>query len=82
MQSKWVAEQVIELGRSRGLPVSVYRVDVVCGDRVTGACQTKDFVWLSPPHGPGGLRQRRDPVAEEGGPRLASRRCRSAGAGR
>ncbi|WP_420802657.1 thioester reductase domain-containing protein [Streptomyces cavernae] len=47
LQSKWVAEQVIELGRSRGLPVSVYRVDVVCGDRVTGACQTKDFVWLS-----------------------------------
>ncbi|MET9774611.1 thioester reductase domain-containing protein [Streptomyces sp. NPDC006367] len=47
LQSKWVAEQVIELGRSRGLPVSVYRVDVVCGDSRTGACQTKDFVWLS-----------------------------------
>jgi thioester reductase-like protein len=47
LQSKWVAEQVIGLGRSRGLPVSIYRVDVVCGDRVTGACQTKDFVWLS-----------------------------------
>ncbi|WP_435808622.1 thioester reductase domain-containing protein [Streptomyces afghaniensis] len=47
LQSKWVAEQVIALGRSRGLPVSIYRVDVVCGDRVTGACQTKDFVWLS-----------------------------------
>ncbi|MFJ4282333.1 thioester reductase domain-containing protein [Streptomyces massasporeus] len=47
LQSKWVAEQVIALGRSRGLPVSIYRVDVVCGDRATGACQTKDFVWLS-----------------------------------
>ncbi|MFG2905281.1 thioester reductase domain-containing protein [Kitasatospora sp. NPDC048286] len=47
LQSKWVAEQVIELGRSRGLPVSVYRVDVVSGDRESGACQTKDFVWLS-----------------------------------
>ncbi|MEU3607771.1 thioester reductase domain-containing protein [Streptomyces sp. NPDC035033] len=47
LQSKWVAEQVIELARDRGLPVSVYRVDVVCGDRETGACQTKDFVWLS-----------------------------------
>ncbi|GAA0273154.1 hypothetical protein GCM10010302_08460 [Streptomyces polychromogenes] len=47
LQSKWVAEQVIALGRSRGLPVSVYRVDVVSGDRETGACQTKDFVWLS-----------------------------------
>ncbi|SDD13130.1 thioester reductase domain-containing protein [Actinokineospora iranica] len=47
LRSKWVAEQVIGLGRARGLPVSVYRVDVVCGDRVSGACQTKDFVWLS-----------------------------------
>ncbi|MCX4543081.1 type I polyketide synthase [Streptomyces sp. NBC_01565] len=47
LRSKWVAEQVIEIARDRGLPVSVYRVDVVCGDRVTGACQTKDFVWLS-----------------------------------
>ncbi|WUH77227.1 thioester reductase domain-containing protein [Streptomyces sp. NBC_00435] len=47
LQSKWVAEQTIALGRSRGLPVSVYRVDVVCGDRETGACQTRDFIWLS-----------------------------------
>ncbi|MFE2559584.1 thioester reductase domain-containing protein [Streptomyces sp. NPDC059352] len=47
LQSKWVAEQVIALGRNRGLPVSIYRVDVVCGDRVRGACQTRDFIWLS-----------------------------------
>ncbi|GAQ62821.1 type I polyketide synthase [Streptomyces scabiei] len=47
LQSKWVAEQVIGIARERGLPVSVYRVDVVCGDQRAGACQTKDFVWLS-----------------------------------
>ncbi|MEU7116651.1 thioester reductase domain-containing protein, partial [Streptomyces sp. NPDC046182] len=47
LQSKWVAEQVIELARERGLPVSVYRVDVISGDQVNGACQTSDFVWLS-----------------------------------
>jgi thioester reductase-like protein len=47
LQSKWVAEQVIGLARDRGLPVSVYRVDVVCGDQRAGACQTRDFVWLS-----------------------------------
>ncbi|MEU5959413.1 thioester reductase domain-containing protein [Streptomyces sp. NPDC047525] len=47
LQSKWVAEQVIELARGRGLPVSVYRVDVISGDTVNGACQTRDFVWLS-----------------------------------
>ncbi|MFE6623882.1 type I polyketide synthase [Streptomyces sp. NPDC057740] len=47
LQSKWVAEQVIGIARERGLPVSMYRVDVVCGDQRAGACQTKDFVWLS-----------------------------------
>ncbi|WP_460806068.1 thioester reductase domain-containing protein, partial [Nocardiopsis aegyptia] len=47
VQSKWVAEQVIGLARERGVPVSVYRVDVISGDEVNGACQTRDFVWLS-----------------------------------
>nr|WP_309112041.1 polyketide synthase [Saccharothrix sp.] len=47
LQSKWVAEGVLGIARARGIPVSVYRVDVVCGDRDSGACQTKDFVWLS-----------------------------------
>ncbi|MFE3092545.1 thioester reductase domain-containing protein [Streptomyces sp. NPDC059248] len=47
VQSKWVAERNIAIARERGLPVSVYRVDVVCGDQVNGACQTSDFVWLS-----------------------------------
>ncbi|MCX5387479.1 thioester reductase domain-containing protein [Streptomyces sp. NBC_00083] len=47
LQSKWVAEQLIGIARDRGLPVSVYRVDVISGDQVNGACQTSDFVWLS-----------------------------------
>ncbi|WP_189787377.1 thioester reductase domain-containing protein, partial [Streptomyces capitiformicae] len=47
LQSKWVAEQSIEEARERGLPVSVYRVDVISGDTENGACQTRDFVWLS-----------------------------------
>ncbi|MGW3944077.1 thioester reductase domain-containing protein [Streptomyces phaeochromogenes] len=47
LQSKWVAEQVVGLARERGLPVSVHRVDVISGDRRNGACQTRDFVWLS-----------------------------------
>ncbi|MFC3890685.1 thioester reductase domain-containing protein [Lentzea rhizosphaerae] len=46
-QSKWVAEEVLDLARGRGLPVSVYRVDLVSGDTATGACQTRDFVWMS-----------------------------------
>jgi thioester reductase-like protein len=47
LQSKWVAEQIIGIARDRGLPVSVYRVDVISGDTRSGACQTRDFVWLS-----------------------------------
>uniref|UniRef100_UPI002611B565 thioester reductase domain-containing protein n=1 Tax=uncultured Streptomyces sp. TaxID=174707 RepID=UPI002611B565 len=47
LRSKWVAEQVIGLARERGLPVTVHRVDVISGDRDNGACQTRDFVWLS-----------------------------------
>ncbi|MFJ8043916.1 type I polyketide synthase [Kitasatospora sp. NPDC096147] len=46
-QSKWVAEEIIGLARERGLPVSVYRVDLIAGDQRNGACQTRDFVWLS-----------------------------------
>ncbi|CAM5465779.1 thioester reductase domain-containing protein [Streptomyces chartreusis] len=47
LQSKWVAEQLVGLARDRGLPVSVHRVDVISGDTRNGACQTRDFVWLS-----------------------------------
>ncbi|MGW0217754.1 thioester reductase domain-containing protein [Micromonospora chokoriensis] len=47
LQSKWVAEQLVAAAGERGLPVTVYRVDLVAGDRLQGACQTRDFVWLS-----------------------------------
>nr|WP_308315658.1 thioester reductase domain-containing protein [Streptomyces sp. ISL-100] len=47
VQSKWVSEQIIDIARERGLPVSVFRVDVISGDQDNGACQTRDFVWLS-----------------------------------
>ncbi|MFJ2742957.1 thioester reductase domain-containing protein [Streptomyces sp. NPDC087440] len=46
-QAKRIAEGIIDIARSRGIPVSVYRVDVVSGDQVNGACQKQDFVWLS-----------------------------------
>ncbi|MCI3930497.1 thioester reductase domain-containing protein [Streptomyces sp. AN091965] len=46
-QSKYVAEKIIGLAQERGLPVSVYRADVISGARTNGACQTRDFVWLS-----------------------------------
>ncbi|MFJ8229702.1 type I polyketide synthase [Streptomyces sp. NPDC094448] len=46
-QSKWVAEQLVLAARDRGLPVTVHRIDVVCGDRLNGACQGQDFIWLA-----------------------------------
>ncbi|BBC29267.1 hypothetical protein SGFS_005610 [Streptomyces graminofaciens] len=46
-QSKFVAERIIDIARDRGLSVTVYRADTVCGDQRGGACQTQDFVWLS-----------------------------------
>jgi 5-hydroxydodecatetraenal polyketide synthase CpkC len=47
LRTKWVAEHLAGQARARGIPVSLYRVDVVSGDQETGACQTRDFVWLS-----------------------------------
>lgn len=47
LRTKWVAEQMIEKARQRGMPVSVYRIDVVSGAQASGACQPQDFLWLS-----------------------------------
>ncbi|QQQ80046.1 thioester reductase domain-containing protein [Saccharothrix sp. 6-C] len=47
LRSKWVAEHLVAQAAERGLPVRVYRVDLVSGDQVNGACQTRDFVWLA-----------------------------------
>jgi 5-hydroxydodecatetraenal polyketide synthase CpkC len=47
LQSKWVAEQLVAAARERGLPVTVHRVDLVSGDVRHGACQTRDYLWLS-----------------------------------
>ncbi|QSB13993.1 amino acid adenylation domain-containing protein [Natronosporangium hydrolyticum] len=43
-QSKWVAEKIVALARSRGLPVAVYRPGRIGGDRHTGICSTDDLV--------------------------------------
>lgn len=43
--SKWVAEKTIMIARSRGLPVSIYRLGRISGHSRTGACQQNDFLW-------------------------------------
>ncbi|MFJ8047992.1 amino acid adenylation domain-containing protein [Streptomyces luteogriseus] len=45
-QSKWAAERLVEEARDRGLPVSVHRPTRVVGHSRTGACQSRDFLWL------------------------------------
>jgi thioester reductase-like protein len=42
MQSKWVAEKLIMIARSRGLPVAIYRPGLITGHSQTGAWNTED----------------------------------------
>ncbi len=45
-QSKWVGENIMQMAKKRGVPVSVYRVGRISGSTVNGACQTKDIMWM------------------------------------
>lgn len=45
-QSKWVSENIMQIAKSRGVPISVYRVGRISGSSVNGACQTKDIMWM------------------------------------
>ena len=44
-QSKWVAEQVVALAISAGVPVTLHRPARIAGHSATGACQADDFLW-------------------------------------
>ena len=41
-QSKWVAEKLIEIGRERKTPISIYRPGRISGHSQTGACNSSD----------------------------------------
>jgi thioester reductase-like protein len=43
--SKWVAERMVEIADSRGIPTSIYRPAYVAGHSQTGACNEKDFIY-------------------------------------
>lgn len=45
-QSKWVGERIMALAKERGIPLSIYRVGRISGSSTTGACQTRDIMWL------------------------------------
>jgi len=42
-QSKWVAEQLLITARNRGLPLCIYRPDIVLGHSQTGIINFKDY---------------------------------------
>lgn len=44
-QSKWVAEGLMREGRTRGIPINIYRLGRISGDSRNGACQENDFFW-------------------------------------
>jgi len=43
-QSKWVAEKMVRIAGSRGLPVSIYRPSIITGDSRSGVWNTGDFL--------------------------------------
>lgn len=43
-QSKWVAEKLVTIARSRGIPVCIYRPGAIAGHSLTGVCNRDDFV--------------------------------------
>ncbi|XP_076468299.1 uncharacterized protein LOC143299079 isoform X1 [Babylonia areolata] len=45
-QSKWVAEQLVSRAGQRGLPVTIYRLGNLGGDRVNAAWNRQDFTLL------------------------------------
>lgn len=44
-QSKWVADQLAVKAQQVGLPVTVYRLGSVTGDRRNALCNPSDFIW-------------------------------------
>ncbi|MBW4575233.1 MAG: amino acid adenylation domain-containing protein [Aphanothece sp. CMT-3BRIN-NPC111] len=45
IQSKWVAEKLVNIAGDRGLPVSIYRPGRVAGHSKTGACNPDDHTF-------------------------------------
>jgi thioester reductase-like protein len=43
-QSKYVAERVVRIARSRGIPVTIHRIGLIVGDSYNGCSNEDDFV--------------------------------------
>ncbi|KAM3109729.1 non-ribosomal peptide synthetase family protein [Phormidesmis sp. 146-33] len=42
-QSKWVAEKLVQIAQSRGVPVTIFRPGLILGDSQTGIANVKDY---------------------------------------
>ncbi|MCS3781443.1 non-ribosomal peptide synthetase [Tsukamurella ocularis] len=45
VQSKWVAERIVELARDAGVAATIHRPGLLTGDLVTGAANVEDGFW-------------------------------------
>lgn len=45
-QTKWVAEKLVKIARTRGLPVTIHRPPLIAGHSQTGVSNTHDFTNL------------------------------------
>ncbi len=45
VQSKWVAEKLIAIAQTRGLPISIYRPSFIVGHQETGAGNAQDLMF-------------------------------------
>ncbi|MBE9044167.1 thioester reductase domain-containing protein [Pleurocapsales cyanobacterium LEGE 10410] len=45
-QTKWVAEKLVKIAKTRGLPVAIYRPPLIAGHSKTGLSNTDDFISL------------------------------------
>ncbi|NJR62586.1 MAG: NAD-dependent epimerase/dehydratase family protein [Cyanobacteria bacterium CRU_2_1] len=44
-QSKWIAEKLVTIAQSRGLPISIYRPGAISGHSQTGVFNSNDFLY-------------------------------------
>ncbi|WP_026869105.1 non-ribosomal peptide synthetase [Inquilinus limosus] len=44
-QSKWVGDTLARQALARGLPVAVYRLGTITGDRISAICNDRDMIW-------------------------------------
>lgn len=44
-QTKWVAEKLVMIARTRGIPTTIYRPGLIVGNGDTGIGNTKDQIW-------------------------------------